>query len=646
MRERADVTKDDVDVPSSDLDRHAESMSVADRLADFFLKGRLGRRGGKQLAEMAGGLGVIVVPSPSWCEPIAERVTALMRSPSKVLVAKVAAKGRDRDLGPKAVAALAEGRSVVIVTAADDLVPANLTAMADLRVVIEPPGAADLENAIRTITGGRVGSLAAGLHLGLDFDDLVAAFRADTAPRAVIDRLKRIAEARHASSDTSEPTPPLAVLAPEGSIAEWVRDVVADVERLRRGETVRLSSALLYGVPGTGKTAVVGALARHTGLALVQTSVAAWFTDSAGHLDAVIKEMSRVFGEAKDRSPSVLFLDEIDAVPDRAKLEGRGLDWWTPIVTGLILEIDRLRRSERAVLLTAATNHLVGIDAALRRPGRFDRLIEISVPSGRRLEPIVAHHLGGGFREEVIRDVAEMIGRATGADVAEIVRRARRRAQEEARDLEPKDLEAVILPKDDRPTEQRHAVARHEAAHALLAHRFGAVVSSVSIVATGTALGHTEIRWPECLLTRRELETRVVVALAGRAADVVLGDGGNAGAIDDLGVATRLIAEIHFGAGLGERLIHLTGGADPLGLISRDPRKSEIVEAHLRRSFAEAQRQVEDLRLEIEALARCVIERRILSRDFLYEWFGRRSVSGTPEKVDKKEFESPGGSRS
>jgi len=70
------------------------------------------------------------------------------------------------------------------------------------------------------------------------------------------------------------------------------------------------------------------------------------------------------------------------------------------------------------------------------------------------------------------------------------------------------------------------------------------------------------------------------------------------------------------------------------------------VEAHLRRSFAEAQRQVEDLRLEIEALARCVIERRILSRDFLYEWFGRRSVSGTPEKVDKKEFESPGGSRS
>src|SRR5690606_1407279 len=137
------------------------------------------------------------------------------------------------------------------------------------------------------------------------------------------------------------------------------------------------------------KTTFAKSLAKSTGLPLTATSVGEWFSNSAGHLDSVIKEVDRIFQSALSAAPSILFLDEIDAIPDRRTLDARGRDWWLPVVTHILTKLDGVTSGGVGNLIVmGATNHPERIDPALIRPGRLSKVIEIGLPSPDDLKGI------------------------------------------------------------------------------------------------------------------------------------------------------------------------------------------------------------------------------------------------------------------
>ena len=213
----------------------------------------------------------------------------------------------------------------------------------------------------------------------------------------------------------------------------------------------------------------VRSLARALGLPLIATSVSAWFAQTAGNLDDVIKAADEVFATAAAVAPAIVFLDELDAVPDRATLSPRGRDWWTPVVTHLLLVLDLAVSGENGrTIVLGATNHPERLDSALIRPGRLDRILRIGPPDAPARAGILAMHLKGEILEGVdLGEAANLAEGMTGAELAEAVKRARRAARVAGRPLALADLSAAIAPPDARSEAERRRTAVHEAGHAV-----------------------------------------------------------------------------------------------------------------------------------------------------------------------------------
>jgi cell division protease FtsH len=622
------LTIDDDELPACELDeldggdalavRDPRKASAREVLARETLRAALKASRRPRLLARPGLAVILIAPSAAWVAPLAEAARAIARG-----AYFVTRDGRSRQHRPDtdsdlAAEVLASGRSVVGVSPDPEAyLPRTLVGAADAIVSVPPPSRAVLRRAIRLVTGGRAPRIEA--PPALDFPDLVAAIRAGSTPTACARRLAAAMQAR-AGVPQSASAPRLSELTGYGPAREWGLQLARDLRAWREGlldwsEIQR--AAVLDGPPGTGKTTFAGALARELGLPLVATSMGSLMTSGSGYLDAVCRAWSETIARAASQAPAVLFVDEIDAIPNRARLDGRSAEYWNALVGHILTTLDGVAAREAArLILLGATNRAEALDPALVRPGRFDRIIPIPPPDAAALAEIIRHHLGSDLAGEDLGPIAQLGEGGTGADARDWVKSARAAARAAGRALTVEDLVNVVAPPDPRPAAVVERIAVHEAGHALAIARLGTgELGHVTTVAAGSSGGRTSARRPAFVPTREALEREIVVALAGRAAEelvfgeVSAGSGGDVGS--DLWRATRIAADIRLRHGLSGSLL-FRAQHDTEALVGADPELRAEVEADLARLYGRALELIRLERRGLEALAAALVRRRHL----------------------------------
>ncbi|TXN22868.1 AAA family ATPase [Methylobacterium sp. WL9] len=567
---------------------------------------------------------VITVPSSSWVGPV-EAVVGRMSGYKAACIAKAnrprASAVPDPDI--EAAEQIAEGRPAVAITPDSAWIAPLLLAAADERIDVPPLDASLVNRAIGMWCGRRPRRAIVPEDLaGLDLHDVAAALRPGAAPAGCVARIRRASHARVGLPD-GEAVTPLDRLTGYGEAHVWATRAAADIARVRRGEikAEALEGAILYGPPGTGKSTLARSLAQAAGVVFVETSVGQWFANSPGFLDSVIKQISafcdRLEIAARQQGCAVGFVDELDALPNRSRLDDRAASWWLPAITFCLLRFEQLRKA--GVVLVAATNDLSRVDTALLRPGRFDRSFLIGPPDEAGRLGILRVHLGADLVGVDLTPALRISRGMTGAVLAGSVRAARRQAQMAGRAMTRDDLLAEIAPADSRPAAQLRAVALHESGHALVAIRLGLPVVQVSIEAGDGHGGSTIVAIRDPSPDRNAIERQVVGLLAGRAADGILGEGIDAGAASDLRDATRRLAEVHGAFGLGETLSVVVGQQDAARLLRENPAMAARVEADLSRLQLAAQDLVRANRVAVLALVEALLTRRVMTGEEVAE---------------------------
>jgi len=557
---------------------------------------------------------IIRVPSDAWIDPVHHFVHENDRA-----AVIVDGKSKKKDWSAQEgliIDALDRGKTIFgIASDPDNQLPPLLRAAADAVLTVPAPTPERVRKAIRLHTGrARVPALSAMDIGGLDLLDLAASLRPQTTPRACVERLKAASASRSVST-SNDATPLLQDLSGYGAARDWCLATLADIEAVHAGtlSAGELESAVFYGPPGTGKTTLARSLAKTARVPLIETSVAAWFQHREGALGDFLQQVADVFARARSAAPCVLFVDELDSLPDRAQLDSRGKSWWSSAVGGVILECSRIREAKNGVVLLGATNHLTNIDAALLRPGRFDRRFRIDPPDAAGLAGIMRLHLGEDCPEADVAALARLMPGRTGADVAGVVREAKRFARSARRDLTEADLRAAIMPADPRPKSELRHVAIHEAGHAVIAHLLGHKVESVTIRSDGDAGGWTDIRLPS-VSDRALIEARVSILLAGRAANGLFGAPADTGATADLAEATRLLAAARLSFGLADSLVFRAGPDQALEMVARDRSLADAIAQELARLMISTKRVVAENRAVIERVANALLDRSILDQ--------------------------------
>jgi cell division protease FtsH len=399
---------------------------------------------------------------------------------------------------------------------------------------------------------------------------------------------------------------------------------------------------LLMGAPGTGKTWVARAVAGEAGVPFYTISGSDFVEMFVGVGASRVRDL---FNEAKKTAPCIVFIDEIDAVGrQRGAGYGGGHDEREQTLNQLLVEMDGFGPNE-GVIVVAATNRPDVLDPALLRPGRFDRQIVIDKPDLKgRLEILKVHAKGKPLSDSTELDViARRTPGFTPADLENVVNEAALlAARARKKRISLHELEEAIdrvIAGPERKSKlinerEKRIVAVHEAAHALVGRMLPHAdpVHKVSIIPRGAALGYT-LQLPledRYLVTRDELLDRVVVTLAGRAAEEMVLSEVSTGAHDDLEKASKLIRKMITEFGMSDELGPLTFGSPNespfLGRdMARERNYSEQVGAAIDRevhemagrAYERAQQILRDNMTALNKLADALLERETLEGDEL-----------------------------
>jgi cell division protease FtsH len=309
---------------------------------------------------------------------------------------------------------------------------------------------------------------------------------------------------------------------------------------------------LLYGPPGTGKTLLARAVAGEAGVPFFSISGSDFVEMFVGVGASRVRDL---FEQAKTNSPSIVFMDEIDAVGrHRGAGLGGGHDEREQTLNQLLVEMDGFD-VKGGVILIAATNRPDILDPALLRPGRFDRQIVVDRPDlTGRVGVLKVHTRGKPLSKDVdVETLAKRTPGFTGADLANVVNEAALLAARFSRsEISMNELEEAIdrvVAGPERRSrviseKEKKVIAYHEAGHALVSHALPNAdpVHKVSIVSRGRALGYTLTLPSEdrFLVTRSELVDELAMLLGGRVAEEVVFNEPTTGASDDIQRCTRI----------------------------------------------------------------------------------------------------------
>jgi cell division protease FtsH len=396
---------------------------------------------------------------------------------------------------------------------------------------------------------------------------------------------------------------------------------------------------LLYGPPGTGKTLLAKAVAHASGANFYSQSASAFVEMFAGLGAARIRKL---FEKARKNEPAIVFIDELDAVG--TKRTGTGFNReQDQTLNQLLVELDGFRGPDRVVII-AASNRLGDLDAALLRPGRFDRQILVAPPDlGGREAILLVHTRGKPLADDVdLEFVARSTAGLTGADLANICNEAAifagraEQAQITQADFEGA-MERVIAGLQQRRVvteKEKRILAYHEAGHALVSHLVGnpQPVQKVTIVARGQALGYT-LNTPQedrYLHTKEELVDLMKVLLGGRAAEQIVFGAVTNGAANDLERVTELARSMVFEFGMGDEVSSRTMRADNYALSEHTKQLRDAEQARLcDHAFGESLRLLAKHRKSLDRVAAALLEKETLMRPELEEL-----LDGVPTESD------------
>ena len=344
---------------------------------------------------------------------------------------------------------------------------------------------------------------------------------------------------------------------------------------------------LLVGPPGTGKTLLARAVAGEAGVSFLSISGSDFVELYVGVGASRVRDL---FEQAKRVSPSIVFIDEIDAVGrQRGAGLGGGHDEREQTLNQLLVEMDGFGKNE-GVIVMAATNRKDILDPALLRPGRFDRQIYVGTPDWRGREDILKIHA----KDKPLADnvdlsaIAKATAGFTGADLENLMNEGALLATErDRRAITMKDMEdamiKVIAGPEKRsrvvPQHERKLTAYHEAGHAVTMYHLPTQdpVHQITIIPRGTAGGMT-ISLPTddtSYLSRNEMYETIVSFLGGRVAEQLKLDDISTGASNDIQRATGIARDMVSRYGMSSRLGPVSYASDDEVFIGRSYEKTK-----------------------------------------------------------------------
>ena len=364
---------------------------------------------------------------------------------------------------------------------------------------------------------------------------------------------------------------------------------------------------LLVGPPGTGKTLLAKAVAGEAGVQFLSISGSDFVELYVGVGASRVRDL---FEEAKKAAPSVVFIDEIDAVGrQRGAGLGGGHDEREQTLNQLLVEMDGFSSNEGVVVL-AATNRADILDPALLRPGRFDRQVFVGRPDSKgRAEILAVHARNKPLAEDVdLKVLAQSTSGFTGADLENVINEgallaARRDQRMITMDVLQEAVIKVIAGPEKKsrvvPQHERRLTAYHEAGHAVMHHCLGSVdpVHQVTIVPRGQAGGMT-ISLPgedRGYYSKRYMEEEIAALLGGRVAESLFLDDISTGASNDIQRASAMARKMVTSYGMSERL----------GAVSFDSGHDEVF---IGRSMAQAKAYSEEVAAQIDGEVKAIID--------------------------------------
>ena len=393
---------------------------------------------------------------------------------------------------------------------------------------------------------------------------------------------------------------------------------------------------LLCCKPGTGKTLIAKAIAGEANVPFISMSGSEFVEMFAG-LGA--SRVRKLFDKAKNISPCIIFIDEIDAIGSRRTATSGADTENNQTLNQLLVEMDGFN-SDTSIIVIAATNRPEMLDEALLRPGRFDRRITIGLPDVNDREEILKIHAKDKkiSKDVSLRSIAEDTAGASGAELANILNEAAIYAATRKHELIDEDDIEDALKKVEMGLEKKNKAisekdkkltAYHEAGHAVVSKYLPTQdqVKEISIIPRGIAGGYTMYRNNEdkFYISKTEMEEKLISLMGGRAAEKVALDDISTGASNDIEVAMKIARDMVTVYGMDDNIgpMSINIDKDPYGLQllgnNLEDRIGKEVSNILENAYKRAQEILIEHRDKLDAVAAVLLEK---------------------EKIDAKGFDS------